>query len=137
MESFWKSTANRMKGWVLTSNEDRMGPGLGTVQVGQITRNSHGSSNGHGSNKAVVAQSLPFFPATASLHTWQSLAVFPFTASSKGKGAVGGLLPITEIRSSEPRVCLSCMYMELGTVGVSCLPCPESMLGSSMNSNTM
>lgn len=27
MESFWKSTANRKKGWALVSKEDRMGPG--------------------------------------------------------------------------------------------------------------
>lgn len=54
----------RMKGWALISHEDRMGPELGNVQVGQITGNSHGSSNGRGPDKAVVTQSLPFIPAS-------------------------------------------------------------------------
>lgn len=140
MESFWKSTANRTKGWALVSKEDRMGPGLGMHRLGRQGK-SHGSSHGCGPGKAVVAQSPPFppFGGTASIPVWQSLALFPLTASSKGRGAVGRLPPITVIRRPEPRVCLSCMEdmcMELGTVGVGCLVLPRFHVGSSMNPNT-
>lgn len=74
-----------------------------------------------------------------SIPVWQSLALFPLTASSKGRGAVGRLPPTTGIRRPEPRVCLSCMEdmcMELGTVGVGCLVLPRFHVGSPMNPNT-
>lgn len=116
------------------------GAGLGMHRLGRQGK-SHGSSHGCGPGKAVVAQSPPFppFGGTASIPVWQSLALFPSTASSKGRGAVGRLPPITVIRRPEPRVCLSCMEdmcMELGTVGVGCLVLPRFHVGSSMNPNT-